>query len=180
MKLYHNCEYKLIIFINFPADVQKIEQHRFWHRTLQFYSSCRIWDSPSSVYEELYLLGYNPLQFGESQPRLSRNMSPLSSGSKRYTKQETSMNQAQNCAEQGSVNFHRTTQLYIPEDRTLVPKCFTIRISILGTVNMNRKWFMRNRSIVGNVTQVSQVKLATKSVKHRTIRHTHSKLSQRN
>jgi hypothetical protein len=40
-----------------------------------FVAVCRIWDSHSGGYEELYLLGYNTLQSVESQPTFRRNIS---------------------------------------------------------------------------------------------------------
>jgi hypothetical protein len=49
---------------------------------LPILSSCRIWGSHSSGYEEFYIVGYNVVYSVENQPVFRRNISPQSSGSK--------------------------------------------------------------------------------------------------
>jgi hypothetical protein len=65
------------------------------------------------LHEKLYLPGYNAVYSGESQPTFQRNMLPSSESMTKALKMETI------CSPETSVDFQRTTRLYVPEDSTL-------------------------------------------------------------
>jgi hypothetical protein len=69
------------------------------------------------AFEEYYLLGYNAVQSVESRPTFRRNLSSPSSGSKNKPIKKPVWKQV------ASRPQLRTTQNYIPEDRTLRNQC---------------------------------------------------------
>jgi hypothetical protein len=97
----------LILFYEY-ADTKRASE--MW---CALWQPCRIWCSHNGSYEELYLVGYNSVEY---HPTFRRNVSPPSSGS--CLDYSSTLNLEATCSSETSVDLQRTTRCYIPEDRT--------------------------------------------------------------